>query len=59
MIEPSRNWRSQMKRRNNTFTAAVKGTANKVPTNPPSTNDQNSIEKITVRGCSPTESPTI
>jgi hypothetical protein len=50
-------WRTQMKRRNSTFTAAVSGTASSAPMKPPSTSDQNSIEKMTVSGCSPTESP--
>ena len=43
-------WRAQIKRLKSTFTAAVIGTASNAPTNPPNTNDQNNIEKITVNG---------
>lgn len=50
---------SQMYRLKRTFTAAVIGTASNAPSIPPRMSDQKSIEKITVIGCRPTDSPTI
>lgn len=50
---------SQKYLRKSTLTAAVIGTARSVPRNPPRMSAQNSMEKITVMGCKPTDSPTI